>query len=358
MSHSDWQFFLAESTDMIPLVDISHECTGKSFTLSLNRPGSFNFTIPMFSNGAQFTEPSKYCVIAQKNDVIVWSGALWTKSEKFAAEKIELSAVGWFQYLMKRFITDASHTYTTVNQGVAAFNLLALANAQTIDAVTRPTWITAGSNTSTTTYTSKKFERWQNIGQEILNLTEVEAGFDFVIDPDTREMNISNWDDYLDNTNAHFAFNFGPENVVDVTRDTNADDMSNQTYVTGQYGTAESHDTNTTHQIEYGIHQNVIQINEVSDTAILAAISNAETAINSLPRVIINFDPHAEGMVQSIPHLFEDYNLGDKVYLTAKRDEEEILNQGIRLFGLTLTIDENGNEKVSSLQTTSQTGGG
>jgi hypothetical protein len=359
MSHSNWQFFLADSVTMTPLVDISRECTQKSFTLSLNRPGTFNFTIPMFSRGAEFTESSKYCVIAQKNDIPVWSGALWTKTERFASEKIELSAVGWFQYLMKRFITDSSHTYSTINQGDVAFSLLALANAQLIDGVARPTWITAGSNTSTTIYTSKKFERWQNIGQEITNLTDVEAGFDFVIDPVTREMNISNWDEYLDNTDAHFAFNYGPNNVTDVTRTTSADDMANQNFVTGGNSTTvESHDTNTTHQIEYGIHQKTINVNEISDNGILGAISNAETAINSLPRVLLNFDPHAEGATQSVPRLFENYNLGDQVYLTAKRDGQEILNQAIRLFGLTMNIDENGNEKVSSLQTTSQTGGG
>ena len=100
------------------------------------------------------------------------------------------------------------------------------------------------------------------------------------------------------------------------------------------------------------MNQQVININEISDTNILGAIANAELALNAEPRVTINFDPKAEGSEVNVPSLFEDYNLGDKVYLTAKRDGAEILNQAIRVFGLTLTIDNNGNEKVSSLQTT------
>lgn len=353
--HANWQFFLAEADTLIKIADITKLCRGKQLQLALNRPGTFNWNMPLDTDWVAYLNPAEYAIICTKNKTDVWSGPIWTKSEDFAGQKITLSAVGWFQLLMKRYITDQDHTYQPdVNQGQLAFNLLALANSHEVEGVPRPTGITAGTNTSEQIYTSKKFSRWQNIGEEIINLTQVESGFDFVIDPVTKVMNIKNWDEFVDNTSTIFGFNFGPNNVINVTRETNADDLKNQYYIAGQYGVAEAHDVSTTSINQYGLHQGVEQINEIPDTQLLGAIANAELAINEYPRITINFDPKGEGTQENIPRLFEDYNVGDKIYLTAKQHGAEIINQAIRVFGVTLDIDENGNEKVTSLQTTSQ----
>lgn len=351
MSHALWQFFIAESENMTRIADISLECRDKSFSLSLNRPGSFSFTMPLFTEWKSYLNPAEHCIIAAKNHNVVWSGPIWTKTEDFAEQKISLGAVGWFQELHERFLTLQDYTYSTTNDGTIAFNLLGIANAQEVESVARPTHITAGTNTSQHDIT-KTFSRWQNIGEEITNLTQIEAGFDFVIDPVTREMNIHAWDDYVDNTEAIFGFNFGPKNVTGVTRDTNAEDMHNQYFITGQYGTAEAHDVTSIEQ--FGLKQEVINVTEIKDVNILGAVANAELEVNKNPRIIINFDPKAEGFVENVPRFFEDYNLGDKVYLTAKRDGAEIINQGIRIFGIQFDIDINGMEKVSQLQTTAQ----
>lgn len=352
--HSDWQFFLAEADTLTKVADVTHYCRGKQLQISLNRPGAFSWNMPFDTPWSSYLNPAEHAIVCAKNKTDVWSGPIWTKSEDFAAQKITLGAVGWFQLLMKRYNTESDLTYNDTNQGQLAFNLLGVANAQTVESVVRPTGIVAGTNTSTQTYTSKTFARWQNIGEEIINLTQVESGFDFVIDPVTREMNITNWDDFIDNTDAVFGFNFGPNNVINVTRETNADDLKNQYYVAGQYGIAEAHDVSTVSIDKYGLHQGVEQINEIPDTALLGAIANAELAINENPRITINFDPKTEGTQQNIPKLFEDYNLGDKIYLHAVQHGAENVNMAIRVFAVTLDIDENGNEKVSSLQTTSQ----
>ncbi len=346
------RFYLAESETLDRVADITGQCTEKSLQLSLNRPGTFNFTMPLFTEFKDYLNPVQYCVIATKNSIPRWSGPIWSRRDRFAAEKIELSATGWFSLLRKRFITDANITYTNKTPGYIAHSLLQYANAQTIASVTRPTWIVPGTDTSEGSFT-RTYNRWQNISQEILGLSDIESGFNFEIDPTTREMNISNWDEYRDNTSTVFGFNFGPHNTIDVTREMNADDLGNQQFAVGQYGIAEADEPSSVDI--YNLHQDVNNINEISDISILGAIANAELAVNSLPRTTINFDPRPEGS-DNVPKIFDDYILGDKVYLTAKRDNVSILNQAIRIFGITITIDNNGLERVSSLQTTAQGG--
>lgn len=350
----DYQIFVGDSTTMEKLADISQECREKSLTVALNRPGSFSGTVPMFSESYGHLNPVENCIIVAKNKVDVWSGPIWTKSEDFVAQKVQIGAVGWFQLLMKRFITSgiptSSLTFSGVNDGTIAFALLDIANQLEVEGNMYPTGITAGTNTSASTRI-KTYEYWQSIGQEIQALSDLEAGFDFYIDPVTKVMNIHGWNDYFNNTAAHFTLNFGLDNIGGLTRESNADDLENQTFVSGQYGTVEAHDLPSIET--YGIHQQVINVNEISNTSILGAIANTEVAIKAQPRVTINFDPKMEGR-SNIPELFADYNLGDQVYLTAIRDNAQILQQAIRIFGATLTLDNNNHAKVSQIQTTFQ----
>lgn len=88
----------------------------------------------------------------------------------------------------------------------------------------------------------------------------------------------------------------------------------------------------------------------LTETQILAAFGNAELAVKSTPRVTYTFTPFPETDAR-VPNIFSDYYVGDKVYLTAKLGTLQITNQAIRIFGATLSIDENGNSSVTSLET-------
>ena len=50
-----------------------------------------------------------------------------------------------------------------------------------------------------------------------------------------------------------------------------------------------------------------------------------------------------------MPDPLVDYGLGDQVYLTAKYPPRiEISNQAVRVFGMDITIDDEGNERLGS----------
>jgi hypothetical protein len=351
MPPHNWQFFIAESDSLNRVAEISHECREKSFNLSLNRPGTFSCSIPLQTDWYAYLEPWEHCLVAQKNQQVVWSGPLQTKTESFNSNKIGLTFVGWFELLNRRFIVDASHTYTTTNRGTVAFNLLALANALSLESETRATGITAGDNTAIGTIT-RTYERWQNIGASIIELTEIEDGFDFDIDPETKEMNIRHWDEFTDQTGVVWGYNWGPDNVADLERITDGDALINDYYVVGQYGTSHANDTDAGLD-KYGVHQHIEQLTELNDTNFGGTIANIEIATNKIPRISINFNPRSgNDDTLVVPSIFDDFQIGDKTYITAKRGNAELIGQAVRIFGWDFNIDDLGNEKVSTVRVT------
>jgi hypothetical protein len=343
-----WDIFLAESDSMTIVADITPECRSKSFDLALNRSGSFSFSMPFNSVHKEYFGLGEYCAIVLKNNNIVWSGPLWTREDNFDSGRFEFSAVGWFEILNKRFITDADRTYTTQTDSAIVYDLLAYANAQT------DTWIDEGVDTSTASRTIT-LERWQNIGEQINNFTEMESGLDWEIDPETRDMNLYAWDDFDDQTGVIWGFRRGGQNVSSVVRQNNIEDLANHVYVVGptQIGSA----SDATSISTYNRHQKVINISELDNLGVLGAITNAELAVSKDPRVTINFSPIVAEQLVSAYSFFEDFKLRDKIYLSAYRDEVEIDALGIRVFGVGFEIDENNNEKITSLATTYQASG-
>lgn len=349
-----WRFYLAQSSNLNKVAEITHEARNKSFSLGVNRPGSLSFDLPFSTIGAAYLNPLEYCVIATKNKQTVWSGPIWTREDNFDSAKFSVGAVGWFELLKRRYFIDDDHQFNGVTDGAIAFSILSYANSQVIAGSARPTWITGGTNTSTTERIIT-FDRWNNVGDAITQLTEIEAGFDFEIDPVTRAMNIFAWDDYTDNENAIFGFNFGPNNAKGVSRKLSADDLSNDFYVIGKTQTAHANAVDANIDT-YNLHQKVINLNEVGELGVLASIANVELTVSQEPRITIDFTSLPPTAIENVPSFFEDYNLRDKVYLTAKREGVEIENQAVRIFSIDFSIDANDNEIINSLGTTYQSG--
>ena len=52
-----------------------------------------------------------------------------------------------------------------------------------------------------------------------------------------------------------------------------------------------------------------------------------------------------------MPLFFEDYDIGDIVYLTVKYGCVEVERQAVRIFGTSIDIDMEGNERIGTIQT-------
>lgn len=346
-----YKVYLAQSSDMEYIGDITYLARGKSLEVGLNRSGSFSFEIPFDNIHREDFVCVKNCIVVEKNNVPVWSGPIWNINKNYPAAKNGISCVGWFEILKKRFL-QISKTYTTQTDGYIAYDLLSYANSQQVESTTYPTWITAGTNTSVATR-DMKYEQNQNIGQEIENLTEIESGFNFSISPITRILDIYAWNDYDDLTSVVWGYNWGPNNLLDFSEEISADSMANQQYFAGKTIIAEAHDT-TSLTYHGQLFQDIQTLTEINNNDVLGAYANAELVVKKNPKVVYSMTPKQVTNQNNVPSIFEDFQLGDKTYLTAKSDGEEVLNQGVKIFGASITIDEEDNERITSLQTTYQ----
>jgi hypothetical protein len=350
---STWKFFLANSSDLEIQKDITPEARSKQLTLSFNRSGAFSCNLPLTIDNYNNTFTNEKCVMVMKNGVFVWSGPVWARNIDLNTEKIDFSAVGWFEILMNRYLYQPL-SYNGKDT-TAAFNLLDRANQDI------PTWITKGSSASSIDR-NETFEQFQSVGEEILKLSDYEGGFDIEINPSTRQMNLTQ-DSYSDRTEIPFGYNWGPNNISNIVIQQNGGEMRNRVTVVGGNSSAISYpnspNTSATSpsaisqsQLDNNLLAEIIQATEVTDSDIIEAYVNSEGAIKEFPEVTYEISLKPQGIGNPY-EFFEDYTLGDKIYFTAQKQIEGqklIIEYSGRVFGATINIDENGRETVSSLQ--------
>lgn len=350
---STWKFFLANSSDLAIQKDITPEARSKQLTLSHNRSGAFSCNLPLTIDNYNNTFTNEKCVMVMKNGAFVWSGPVWARNIDLNTEKIDFSAVGWFEILMNRYLYQP--LFYNGKDTTAAFKLLDRANEDI------PTWITKGSSASSIDR-NETFEQFQSIGEEILKLSDYEDGFDIEINPSTRQMNLTQ-DSYSDRTEIPFGYNWGPNNISNIVIQQNGGEMRNRVTVVGGNSSAISYpnspNTSATpipdisqSQQDNNLLAEIIQATEVTDSNIITAYVNSEGAIKEFPEVTYEISLKPQGIGNPY-EFFEDYALGDKIYFTAQKQIEGqklIIEYSGRVFGATINIDENGRETVSSLQ--------
>lgn len=349
-----WKFFIAESSDLSIIKDISNDAREKQLDLSFNRSGSCTFNLPLTQTYFDYTKTNRYCILAQKGNTVVWSGPIWTRQIDFNEEKIGVTAVGWFEILMTRFLTDVvPGRYVDENEGnivlsnSSPIGLLKIANDK------HPTWITAGTNTSTSERTIT-YEIFQSIGENIINLSDMEDGFDIYMDPLTRELNITDSNSFGDVTSTPFGYNWGPHNIANVVVQENGGELRNAVHVAGGNGvaiTAESSASIATNNL----YEEIIQLTEVSDENILGAVANAHLALTENPPQSLDISLKAQGSGINELEFFENYTLGDKIAVVINKNIDGYniqVTQTPRVFGATIVIDEYNTERVTNLRTT------
>ena len=344
-----WKFLLADSDNMEVVADITHLARNKALTLSHNRSGNCTFQLPLTVDILNHTKTNNKCVICMKNNVVVWSGPIWTRSIDLDQQKVDISSVGWFELLMSRFLWTGTIPDYSAGQPDGTIAALLLKNA---NADTYPTYI-AMDTYSTDNVRKIKYEIFQSIGEEIINLSDMEAGFDIYMDPVTRELTLKSSSDYEERTEIPFGMNHGVNNVSNIIIEENGGEMRNRISVVGGDNTVWTYN-DTTSQALNGIMHEIVQVTETTDSDVLQAIANSYGAIKS--NGLISYDISLKPQGESNPYeLFEDYNIGDRIYVTAQKQiegETLVFTQEPRIFGATINIDENGVERVSSLQTT------
>lgn len=338
---SDYIFELALSSTMARIGELT-QARGRSLTLALNRAGSFQMTLPLVDDLSEQIEEVSTCVIIRRLGSIVWSGPVWT-IEETTPNSLSVGCVGWLQTLEKRVSKYAwgnPLTYTATDAGIIALDLLTRSNA---DNVTGPNYVTPGTAQGTQSR-AKQYQPFSKILDEIIALSDLEAGYDMAVDPASRKLSFYVT---LPVTAPTTYFEYGG-NARQVSRSSDSARIANRIIAYSSVGWAQADDVVS--QAAIGVFEEAISLSDVRDTTILTAFANAELAIRSNPLRFSSFEPRSG---PAAPRIFKDFEVGGYGYVTVNRGRLVVSNQLTRIFSATVSWpdDGQGTEQVSSIQT-------
>jgi hypothetical protein len=339
-----WKFELVRSSDMSRLFELS-QARSRVLQLALNKAGSFSFVLPLEDKNSIRVQEVSTAVVIYRNGLPVWSGPVWTVQET-TPNSIQVGCVGWLQTLEKRISKIEWGNplyYTKVDAGLIAQDLLARSNTS---AGGNPSYVFPG-NSEISQVRTRTYAPYVNILTEINALTTIESGFDILVHPATRAMNIYS---KLSKVQPQLLFDYG-RNVASITRNSDAARMCNRMIAYSSGGSAQVDDAES--QRVYGVFEEAASLADVVDMSILQAYAAAEVAIRSRPLRIATFVPRPFSTQRpNDPRIFEDFNIGDVGYLNVDKGRLKLQKQAVRVFGAAVAFNDNGTESITSVQTT------
>lgn len=218
-----------------------------------------------------------------------------------------------------------SAVFTEINDGDIAEALVRLANRQTdSNGNTRSTHLTP--NGTSTTPRTRTYQIGQNIGAAIRELSDIENGFDIVVDPLTREIDFVPNTSYTDQTDIAYGYNMLPRNLDDVVVNDDGTGKANSINVQGAYiiGNADS----PSDIADVGIIlEDWVSASDIKDEQIIGAYANEEVVFRADGQMTIAAKPSP-----GAPMPYIDYEWGDKVYISANKGRMQLDRQAARVF--------------------------
>jgi hypothetical protein len=372
MAGAKWEFWLANSNNLSRIAPLTR-ARQKQVSLVLNMPGNASFALPMTDEHAPLIEPFSTCVLAFRTGStgtkLIWSGYVATIDEDITGNSMVVNAVGWLERLFKRMLR-LQKVYADTDDGSIIFDLLSLMNltfygGYVVPVVfgsspNNPTWIQEGAKLpneglgGATAYVNalrnKTFEAYTVVGPEIQALNQLENGCDLELTPDTRTLNLYR-KRMRDRPEAQFGYNWGPNNIGQLGRQIDGTTLVNYLLAIGRPEVVPQFADDAASQALFGLIEESVSLTDARDASILSYYAGAEVALRAQPRVIYSMTPLPWLEGKGIPEPFVDYDLGDKAYFSARWGERiDIQKQAVRVFGISMQIDEEGNERPGPLQ--------
>jgi hypothetical protein len=391
MAVPQWKFILVNSKDLSEIGEL-HQARDKSLNLALNTPGSASFTYSFEGNLAADIQPISTGVMAYRKGStdsykLVWSGYINEIAEDVTNATMTVSAVGWFERLNKR-IARADLVYKSkfdnniiISNGMSTSsgscasgilpvaNLIATASGYTIaeDSMivvqgsnpNTPTWMTPGAyysgmrgengTASGASLQDLSIKQDASFGEAIMTLVNQENGCDVEVDPATRELNVYGKKGSV-KSDVWFGFNWGPENIQNFSNQISTADLANYLVGRASATTPQAIYSDNESINSYGIFEDSLNITlKTSSTEVLAFYTAAEYFFRSMPDRSHTISPYPYTIGSSVPEPFEAYNIGDIVKFRAVREPRVDIEGSFRVFGISLSISNDGNENIDNL---------
>jgi hypothetical protein len=343
-----------------------HKAKSRQFELVRNRAGSASLQI-------RLTDPLAYeildgvdlgdvrgtvrkCIRIRRNGDDLWSGPIWGLQGDLSntGGTLTINCVGWLETLYHALIAQTLD-YSNAGAGRATdyiiSNMLTAVNSQ--DA-SHPLFVQMGSVTGSMP-ARNLYIKWPDtpttVGAEIQKLSDIESGIDYELDPVTRALNLMAWDSYTTRENVRLGYRRGANNIQHMSWQESVDKVVNRAW--GRTGSAAVIGPlpDNTALDKYLVRFEEFMTPGTINQNVLPAYVEAELAVRSNPIVVYTLVPFPQSSKRKVPKLFDDYNVGDKIYFSANYGAFKVAGQAIRVFGASVSLDDAGNETISNLMT-------
>jgi hypothetical protein len=345
-----WQFFLANSSDLTK-IGIFGDATSRQLELQYNRPGTFSTTMPIDTPLAFKLAKRRTCILAERNERVIWSGPITTIVDDAVARTTAITATGWMEELDHRYVRSSevpSLVFTNVADSTIIATLLNTTNSATdTDGTTRPTHVVANTAATSTTQRTRSYKAGDAYGPIIRELSDIENGCDLILDPQTRILSAVSNTSFINRTNVHFSLGGDAgTNLSGATRTDDGTSLANRINVQSSTGAVISADDSAAIDDAGVMLEDWLSLSDVGDNQIVDAYANAELVYRRYGVVTYSLTPMTFGI---LPRLFDDFNLGDQVYFSVNAGRFVVYQQAIRVFTATISPDDSGNEVVGEL---------
>lgn len=347
----------------------------RQFQLVKNRAGTASFQIrtndPMTEKILDQVDLNdirgtvRKCIRIRRDKTDLWSGQIWGIQGDLDGGTLNISCVGWLEPIQKRMLWPVQALdYSNSGFGTPTDQIVAgLVNAVNAQDLAHPLLIKApdasipGSIVGTMPVRNRFYQRGTMLGPALQELSDIEAGIDINVDPITRQLQIASWDSFMNSSgwwgdikpDVILGYNWGPKNLKNATWQEDPSNTCNTMFVQS-LGQPVGPIYDPVSQDTYGLFEELNQPSQMNQT-LLEPFGVAELVIRSRPLVTWSVIPHPR-MGTEGPTLFDDFKIGSQIAFSAVKDYVTIKRQQIRVFGATVSLDDDGNETVSQLQLT------
>lgn len=221
-----------------------------------------------------------------------------------------------------------------------------------------------GSGASCTAEGTYREGPWKPILSCYGDISQGSAGFDWIMTPTvahtgkTHILELADLYGNANNTAAIFEYGAGKRNMQKMTYLRDMSTMCNVAFlppVTGEPGNigelpnGESLQAqeNTASIAAHGPFEQMVELSGVQNTAKRKSFLEAEVAIRGNPRHIVTFTPELNGEEdERVPIYGTEYFLGDQVYARAALGGAQLFNGLVRIYAITINIDEAGTVSI------------
>lgn len=342
-------FDLVDANDMTNIVSLG-DAYGRVFKPVFTGPGTFSCTLSLDSKASALVVKRRTGVLITRNGDPIWSGGVTNAVRAAQANTMQLTATGWLEEFDHRYVRrdeEAALNFVNVVGGSVVMQLVNACNAQ-LDSgsVVRPLRLTSGSYSDTQTRT-RAYHVGDNYGASIRELSTIENGVDFVVDPMLRTLSTVPPTAYTDRKDVKFGWGIAPFNLDDVVETGDATNLFNRENAVTSGGIVAYADDAAAIEQAGVMLEEWVSLSDVADVNIAGAFANAELVVKKNGLITYQITPKSFG---DLPRPYDDFNWGDKAYFSVNRGSLQIDDQAVRLFAGTINYTDEGDEVVSELE--------